>query len=80
MASEQNPEESTRDANRERRQQPREDDDSMNWESIVLKRVARRVNSLSSDADSSLEPSRDRGWEEAALLAIRRRIGDFKPE
>jgi hypothetical protein len=51
----------------------------MDWETIVLKRVERHVESLSDDASSQSEPRNESGWEEAALLALRRRIRDLKP-
>jgi hypothetical protein len=74
----QKPQESTRDASTERRQQPREGEHSTNWETIALQRVARRVKSLSDDAESSVDPSHDHGWEDAALLTLRRRIRDLE--
>jgi len=64
--------------NTERRQQPREDEHSVNWETIALSRVARRVKSLSDDAESPVDPSHDHGWEDAALLTLRRRIRDLE--
>jgi hypothetical protein len=73
-------EDSNRDACIERREQPRAEADTTDWETITLRRVARHVESLSGDPDSPVDPSHDCGWEEAALLALRRRIRDFKSE
>lgn len=74
MPRQRDPEEPARDASTERRHQARDDEDSTNWETIALRRVARHVESLSGDPDSPADPSHDRGWEEAALRALRRRI------
>jgi hypothetical protein len=64
----------------ERRGQPREDVGSTNWETIVLKRVERHVESLAGDTNSQSDTPNPSGWEEAALLALRRRIRDLKAE
>jgi hypothetical protein len=72
--------ESTSDAPIERRGQPRGDEGSTDWETIVLKRVERHVESLSVDNKSSVDAPSQSGWEEAALLALRRRIRDLKAE
>jgi hypothetical protein len=72
--------ESNRGACIERREQPRAETDPTDWETIALRRVARHVESLSGDPDSPADPLHDCGWEEAALLALRRRIRDFKSE
>jgi hypothetical protein len=53
---------------------------STNWETIVLKRVERHVESLSGDTNSQSDTPNPSGWEEAALLALRRRIRDLKAE
>jgi hypothetical protein len=53
---------------------------STDWETIVLKRVERHVESLSRDPNSALDPTNEPGWEAAALLALRRRIRDLKAE
>jgi hypothetical protein len=71
---------SNSDAPVERRGQPREDVGSTNWETIVLKRVERHVESLSGDTNSQSDTPNPSGWEEAALLALRRRIRDLKAE
>ena len=73
------PAESSRDTPVERRVQPRDDAGSTDWETIVLKRVERHVESLSDDPDSRSDARNESGWEEAALLALRRRIRDLKP-
>jgi hypothetical protein len=72
--------ESNPDAPVERRGQPREDVGSTDWETIVLKRVERHVESLSGDTNSCVDAPNPSGWEEAALLALRRRIRDLKAE
>jgi hypothetical protein len=64
----------------ERRQQPREDANSVDWETIALRRVERHVERLSGDLDSASGVRREAGWEEAPLLALRRRIRDLKTE
>jgi hypothetical protein len=74
------PTESSRDTLVERRGQPREDVVAADWETIVLKRVERHVESLSSDASSRVDVQNQSGWEEAALLALRRRIRDLKSD
>jgi len=71
-------EHATRDASVERRRQPRTDADASDWETIALRRVARHVESLSDDLDLPSDPLHDRGWEEAVLHALRRRIRDLK--
>ena len=73
------PTESNRDAPVERRGQSRGEVGSTDWETIVLKRVERHVESLSGDPNSQLDARNESGWEEAALLALRRRIRDLKP-
>ncbi len=72
--------EPTCDAPVERRGQPRGDVGSTDWETIVLKRVERHVESLSGDSNSQRDLPSPSGWEEAALLALRRRIRDLKAE
>jgi hypothetical protein len=64
----------------ERRGQPREDVGSTDWETIVLKRVERHVESLSGEPTPCVDAPNHSGWEEAALLALRRRIRDLKTE
>ena len=74
------PAESNRDAPLERREQPREDMCDTDWETIVLKRVERHVESLSGDLSSQSGSQNESSWEEAALIALRRRIRDLKPD
>lgn len=74
----QKPEKSKSEAPVERREQPRGAANSTDWETIVLKRVERHVESLSADPGSPLDPPNACGWEEAALLALQRRIRDFR--
>jgi hypothetical protein len=73
------PAESSRETPVERRVQPRGDVGSTDWETIVLKRVERHVETLSGDPKSQLDSLNESGWEEAALLALQRRIRDLKP-
>jgi hypothetical protein len=74
MSTKQKPDELNDVAVADRRTQSCEEPDSADWETIVLRRMADRVKSLSDDPLSPSQPSRDLGWEEAALLALRRRI------
>ena len=80
MPKQKQPTESDGDALVERRGQPREAVGSTDWETIVLKRVERHVESLSGDTDSQSNAPNKSGWEEAALLALRRRIRDLKSD
>lgn len=64
----------------DRRDQSRGAVDPDSWETIVLRRVAQRVESLSGEAEAATGPAADHGWEEAALLALRRRVRELKPE
>jgi hypothetical protein len=54
--------------------------ESDSWETIVLRRVARRVESLSGGAESVTGDGQGHGWEEAALLALRRCVRELEPE
>ena len=80
MPMQKKPTESNRDAPVERRGQPRGEVVATDWETIVLKRVERHVESLSGDARSCVDAPNQSGWEEAALLALRRRIRDLKSD
>lgn len=80
MPNQKKPAESNRDAPLERREQPREDMCDTDWETIVLKRVERHVESLSGDLSSQSGSQNESSWEEAALIALRRRIRDLKPD
>jgi len=80
MPKRQRPEESTRGAPVERRLQPRGDVDSMDWETKVVRRVERHVELLLPDSNSQVDTLNELGWEEASLLALRRRIEDLKSE
>ncbi len=80
MPKQTKPTESSSGALVERRGQPREDVVATDWETIVLKRVERHVESLSGDARSCVDAPNQSGWEEAALLALRRRIRDLKSD
>ena len=72
--------EPTCDAPVERRGQPRGDVGSTDWETIVLKRVERHVESLSVETKSCGDAPNQPGWAEAALVALRRRIRGLKAE
>lgn len=80
MPSREKPEESNSDALIERRRQPRGAMESTDWETIVLRRIERHVESLSDSPSSQLEPHNQPGWEEVGLMALRRRILDLKSE
>lgn len=64
----------------ERRGQPRDLDSPPNWETIVLQRMARRVESLSCEPAPGAAADEDGGWEEVALRALRRRIQGLQPK
>jgi len=61
----------------ERRQQRRDLETPPDWEMIVLQRMAERVKSLSGESVPGKSIGSDGSWEEAALLALRRRIKDL---
>lgn len=58
----------------ERRRQPRDPDTPVDWECIVLQRMARRVRSLSRNAAIDAPDGTADGWEEAALRTLQRRV------
>jgi len=62
----------------ERRRQPRDVATPPDWEMIVLQRMAGRVKSLSGEPVPGISMGNDGSWEEAALLALRRRMNDLK--
>jgi hypothetical protein len=80
VPSRQQPDELDRNAPVERRQQPRGDVDTMDWEAKVLKRIERHVESLSANPTAQVDPLNGHGWEEASILALTRRVGhqEFK--
>ena len=80
MHSKKNSNEPPDDPAIERRGQPRNEGASTDWETIVLKRVTRHVESLSSNPSNPSEAPAEPGWEESALLALRRRIRDLKAD
>jgi len=80
MPDRKEPEKSDCDPPIERRQQPRKDANPMDWETIALRRVERHVERLSGDLVSPSGVRTEAGWEEAPLLALRRRIRDLKAE
>jgi hypothetical protein len=52
----------------------------MGWETKVLKRVERHVESLTVSPTSGSDALNEVGWEEASLLALRRRVADLHSE
>lgn len=71
---------SNRDGSTERRGQARGAGGGADWETIVLKRVERHVESLSPDPAAIQGVAHEASWEDAALLALRRRLRDLKAE
>ena len=61
----------------ERRRQRRDVGMPPDWEMIVLQRMAERVKSLSGGPADGKSTGSDGNWEEAALLALRRRMNDL---
>ena len=61
----------------ERRRQRRDVGMPPDWEMIVLQRMAERVKSLSGEPADGKSTGSDGNWEEAALLALRRRMHDL---
>ena len=61
----------------ERRRQPRDSQTPPNWEAIVLQRMAERVRSLSGRPTRGAASDSDGGWEDAAQLALRKRMKDL---
>jgi len=64
----------------ERRGQPRSQGTSSDWETIVLKRIERHVEAVSAGISEPSATTDQPGWEDAALLALRRRIRDLKTD
>lgn len=62
----------------ERRGQPRTDGAATDWETIVLKRVERHVEALSSEPAKPADTTGEAGWEQTALRALQRRLRDLK--
>lgn len=62
----------------ERRVNPHRDDERADWETIALRRIARRVELMPSASGPSRSTPVDHGWEEAAVNALRRRLGELK--
>lgn len=61
----------------ERRRQRRDVGMPPDWEMIVLQRMAERVKALSGDPAPGSSMGSDGNWEEATLLALRRRMNDL---
>ena len=74
MPNRHQPEKSNRDPPVDRRLQLRRNVDSMDWETKVLKRVERHVESLSGSPASQSGRLSGFGWEESSLLVLRRRF------
>jgi len=64
----------------ERRRQPRDPQATVNWETIVLQRMAERIKSLSGDAAPDAEAPTEGGWENAALRTLQRRMQDLESQ
>jgi hypothetical protein len=64
----------------ERRRQSRQNAVPADWETIALQRVAGHVESLLPGDGSSPNPVEAHGWEQAALLALRRRLRQLKSD
>jgi len=80
LSDRQSAKESPGSARVERRLHARGTVDSRDWETKVVRRVERHVESLSGKPRSQSDAPDAKGWEEAALLALRRRIGNPVPE
>lgn len=72
------PDESGQYAGIERRVNPHRDDERADWETIALRRIARRVELMPAAGVTSGATGADLGWEEAAVNALRRRLGELK--
>lgn len=79
VPSRQKPDESDHNPPIERRRQPRGNVDTMDWEAKVLKRVERHVESLSANPTAQVGTLNEHGWEQASILALRRRVGHQEP-
>jgi hypothetical protein len=60
----------------ERRRQPRDPRAPLDWETIVMQRMAGRIESLSNGL-ARAQSLTDGGWENAALRALQRRMKDL---
>ncbi len=65
-------------ARTERRANPHREDERADWETIALRRIARRVELMPAVGEPSRSAPVDHGWEEAAVNALRRRLGELK--
>lgn len=74
------PEESNYDTPVERRSRPRGAVDLMDWETKVVARIGRHVDLLLADSNSQVDTLSQLGWEQASLLALRRRMRDRKSD
>jgi len=52
----------------------------MDWETKVLRRLERHVESLSGNMNSSESTFNELGWEEASVLVLQRRVRDLQSE
>jgi len=62
----------------ERRRKAREDTATVGWETIVMQRVAGRVESLRDRGSSTEEAQDDQDWERSAREVLQRRIRELK--
>lgn len=62
----------------ERRRQPRDPNARVDWESIVVGRMASRVKSLAEERARGERPAAADDWEEVVLRALRRRVEDLE--
>lgn len=61
----------------ERRRQPRDGIDCMDWETKVLKRMEERLQAIMRDQQHGHEAEIDLGWEQAGLLALKDHATNF---
>jgi hypothetical protein len=61
----------------ERRRGPRDPQTPIDWEQVVLQRMAGRVRSLLNESDAAAASTSDTGWEDAALRALQRGVREL---
>ena len=64
----------------ERRQNARGDSDPLDWETKVLMRLERHIESLSGNQRSLANPPSELGWEEASVRVLQNRVRDLQSE
>ena len=62
----------------ERRRRPRDPQSPVDWESIVIRRVAAHVKSLANDPVRGVKTTLADDWEEVIRRALRRRVQDLE--